>query len=519
MRVSRDKGLGRLGMSLRSGVQRGLTGPQALAFLPAAALTAFWLGGETLLILTALGAPMLFLLVNRTAPASDTRDGREPQTDVTDQTKAREMAQHALDRARAANLATACILVDVDGLEEVAQLAGEDTADTLRDLTLSRLRNTLRRDDQAMRLTDRRFLILLGPSLRLDLEALLQLCSRLQTAVEEPASVENAMRYLSASIGFCGSPRLNSSATGAQLIEATQVALSESVANGPSAIRAWSEHMRMAHSEQQTLKTEVDRALANGQIQPWFQPQICTSTGRISGVEALARWIHPTRGIVPPAQFLRVLEDAGRMERLSEVILHHSLTALRSWDKAGLDIPRVSVNFSDPELRAPRLVERIQWELDRFGLTPARLGIEVLETVIAGSPEGIVARNIVELGKLGCHIDLDDFGTGHASITSLRRFKVHRLKIDRSFVTRIDRDEEQHRMLAAVLGMADRLGLETLAEGVESVGEHALLAQLGCDHVQGFGIARPMPADQMVDWARQHTSRIAEAQKLGRGSA
>lgn len=206
------------------------------------------------------------------------------------------------------------------------------------------------------------------------------------------------------------------------------------------------------------------------------------------------------------------------MEYLSEVILQHSLTALRSWDQAGLDIPRVSVNFSDPELRDPRLVERIQWELDRFGLTAERLGIEVLETVIAGAPEGIVARNIVELGRIGCHIDLDDFGTGHASITSLRRFKVHRLKIDRSFVTRIDRDEEQHRMLAAVLGMADRLGLETIAEGVESVGEHALLSQLGCDHVQGFGIARPMPADNLIDWAKDHVTHIAEAQKLGRGT-
>ncbi|MEQ5871808.1 EAL domain-containing protein [Sagittula sp. NFXS13] len=503
---------------VRTILRRGLYGPQALAFLPAAALTAFWTGGEAFLIFTALGAPFLYLLTSR-APDQETDDGRRNATsDVIGKAEAEALAQQALDRAQAANLATACIIVDIDGLDEAAQLSGESTVEALRDLSLSRLINILRRDDKVLRIGERRFLILLGPSLRMELEPLLQLASRLQGAVEEPASVENAMRYLSASVGFCGSPRLNRAATGKELLEATNVALAEAVANGPSAIRAWSEHMRMAHTEQKSLKAEVDRALDNGQIQPWFQPQICTSTGRISGVEALARWIHPTRGIVPPAQFLRVLEDAGRMERLSEVILQHSLTALRSWDAAGLDVPRVSVNFSDPELRAPRLVERIQWELDRFGLTPQRLGIEVLETVIAGSPEGIVARNIVELSKLGCHIDLDDFGTGHASITSLRRFKVHRLKIDRSFVTRVERDEEQHRMLAAVLGMADRLGLETLAEGVESVGEHALLAQLGCDHVQGFGIARPMPADQMVDWGNQHASRIAEAQNLGRSS-
>ncbi|MBP0482306.1 putative bifunctional diguanylate cyclase/phosphodiesterase [Sagittula salina] len=515
MKMSMEAGLGRI----RAVLRRGIQGPQALAFLPAVVLAAFWMGGEPLLILTALSTPFIYLYFSGT-PSFDSDTGAQArQQDLADIGTARELAQQALDRARVANLTTACIMVEVDGLDEGAQPTGEELADGLRDLSLSRLRNTLRRDDIALRLGDRRFLILLGPSLRLDLESLLQLCTRLQNVLEEPAPIENSTKYLSACLGFCGSKRLSESASGYQLIEAAQVALAEAVINGPSAIRAWSEHMRMAHSEQRNLRGEIDRALASGQIQPWFQPQVCTSTGRISGVEALARWIHPSRGIVPPAQFLRVLEESGRMERLSEVILQHSLTALRSWDAAGLDIPRVSVNFSDPELRDPRLVERIQWELDRFGLTPQRLGIEVLETVIAESPEGVVARNIVDLGKIGCHIDLDDFGTGHASITSLRRFKVHRLKIDRSFVTRIDRDEEQHRMLAAVLGMADRLGLETLAEGVESVGEHALLAQLGCDHVQGFGIARPMPPDQLVDWARQHSDRIAEAQRLGRGSA
>lgn len=199
-------------------------------------------------------------------------------------------------------------------------------------------------------------------------------------------------------------------------------------------------------------------------------------------------------------------------------MLQHSLTALRTWDHAGLDVPRVSVNFSDPELRDPKLVEHIQWELDRFGLTAQRLGIEVLESVITSSPDGIVARNISRLAEFGCYIDLDDFGTGHASINALRRFKVHRLKIDRSFVTRVDRDEDQRRILAAVLGMADRLGIETLAEGVESVGEHALLAQLGCDHVQGFWIARPMPADQLIDWAKSYAAKIAGAAKLGRNT-
>ncbi|KUF12488.1 putative bifunctional diguanylate cyclase/phosphodiesterase [Pseudoponticoccus marisrubri] len=505
-------------IQLRAGLRRALQGPQALAFLPALALAAFWLGGEPALVLAALGLPVLILVVGATPQTPPGDASLAGAGDLVNVVAAGALVERALARARAANLSTACFVIELEGLEAVAERAGDASAETLRDLSLNRLRNMLRRDDHAVRMSDRRYLVLLGPSLRLDLESLLQLATRLQSALEEPASIDNSMRYLSASIGFCGSPRLSRNATGSELLEAAQIALTEALGNGPSAIRAWSDQMRAAHSAARDLRVEVDRALANGQIQPWFQPQLCTSTGEISGVEALARWIHPQRGIVPPAQFLRCLEETGQMDRLGQVVLQHALTALRSWDEAGLEIPQVGVNFSDAELRDPQLVDRIKWELDRFGLSPQRLCVEVLETVIAGAPEGVVARNIVALGRLGCHLDLDDFGTGHASIAALRRFRVHRLKIDRSFVARVDRDEEQHRMLAAILGMADRLGLETLAEGVESVGEHALLSQLGCDHVQGFGIARPMPADQLVDWAGAHAARIADARKLGRSS-
>ncbi|MDU8912236.1 GGDEF domain-containing phosphodiesterase [Aestuariicoccus sp. MJ-SS9] len=496
-------------------LQHLLLGPQLLAFLPAIVLAAFWTGGEIALLIVALTVPVLFALSGGFSGAVATVPAAEQPMDLVDRATVASLTEQSMLRAQNAKLQTGAFLIEVEGLDGIARQMGEDAASALRELCLSRLRNLLRRDDMALRVGDSRYLVLLGPSLRLDLEAMLQMGSRFQMGVEEPADINGTTHYLSAAIGFCGSSRLPRNATGRELIDGTQAALAEAIANGPSAIRAWSESIGAERRARKALQTEVERALANGQIQAWFQPQICTSTGAISGVEALARWLHPERGVVPPGQFLRSLEEANQMERLSEVIVQQSLTALRGWDNARLGVPRVSVNFATSELRNPRLVERIKWELDRFGLTPQRLGIEVLETVIADAPDGIVARNIEALLDLGCHVDLDDFGTGHASITALRRFPVNRLKIDRSFVTRVDRDEEQRRMLTAVLSMADRLGLETLAEGVESVGEHALLSQLGCDHVQGFGIARPMPGDAIYDWAKTHAKRIASAQRLG----
>jgi len=197
-------------------------------------------------------------------------------------------------------------------------------------------------------------------------------------------------------------------------------------------------------------------------------------------------------------------------------MLYHSLTALNAWDAAGLKVPAVGVNFATQELRNPNLAENIKWELERFDLPAGRLSVEILETVMTDRPDDVVTRNIAALSDLGCQIELDDFGTGHASISAVRRFNITRIKIDRSFVLRADRDPDQQKLIAAILTMAERLELETLAEGVETVGEHALLSQLGCGHVQGFGIGRPMPFDQTLDWITAHEAKLQEAPEIGR---
>ncbi|WP_353473214.1 GGDEF domain-containing phosphodiesterase [Salipiger sp. H15] len=500
-------------------LRRWTVGPHMLAFLPALTLGGFWLGGESMLLGLALVIPLAYGLVLGAEPPVAGHAEQRAGQDLVSMAVAQDLAAQGFERARAAQMHTACLLFEAEGLETISRRMGEGVAETLRVLFLARLRELLRPEDSAMRIGDSRFMALIAPGLRLDLEALLALADRLQRGLEEPAATDTGVHYLSVAVGFCGSARLRPGAVGADMLDCAQAALREAMDNAPSAIRAWSEGMRAERRARTVLLSEVEAALAKGQIQPWYQPQLCTSTGEISGVEALVRWMHPQHGIVPPSRFLGALHDAGRMDQLTEAVLHHGLSALRGWDEQGLRIPRVSINFSEVELRNPRLVDRLKWDLDRYGMAASRLGIEVLETVIAESPDGIIARNVTALARLGCRVDLDDFGTGHASIAALRRVTVHRLKIDRSFVTRIDRSEDQRRMLAAVLGLADRLGLETVAEGVESSGEHALLAQLGCDHAQGFGIARPMPAPQLAEWAREHAQRIAAAQKLGRRPA
>jgi len=274
--------------------------------------------------------------------------------------------------------------------------------------------------------------------------------------------------------------------------------------------------MQLRDKARHVLIDEARVALDDGQIRPWFQPQVSTDTGEVTGFEALARWQHPERGMIPPSDFLPILDQAGLFERLGEVILYHSLKSLTLWDKAGFKVPKIGVNFCSAQLRNPKLVDKIRWELDRFDLAPERLAVEILETVVADMQDDIITRNIAGLAKLGCSIDLDDFGTGHASIANIRRFAVGRIKIDRSFVMKVDTDPEQQRMVSAILTMSEQLGLETLGEGVETIGEHAMLAQLGCGHIQGFGLARPMPFSKTIAWMEKHRQKLAETPKIGR---
>jgi EAL domain-containing protein (putative c-di-GMP-specific phosphodiesterase class I) len=343
----------------------------------------------------------------------------------------------------------------------------------------------------------------------------MQLAARLQLAIAEPFSIDASRVFVTASVGFCQVHR-STPCSGADLMTRAETALRDARANGSGSIRAYLPNTKPFPASITTVNKDVVTALGNGQIRPWFQPQVSTDTGEISGFEALARWVHPDHGAILPDDFLPSLEELNLLGRLSEVMLAKSLAAIRHWDRCGYSIPRIAVNFSSQELSDPNIVDRLKWDLDRFELTPQRVSIEVLEDVIADSRCDVIVSNIKKASDLGCKVDLDNFGTGHASIANIRRFAVNRIKIDRSFVTNVDHDPEQKNMVAAILNMAERLDIDTLAEGVETLGEHAALAQLGCGHVQGFSIAKPMPIEQINKWIVQYRRKLPDVGNIGR---
>lgn len=432
--------------------------------------------------------------------------------------QARQQLRAAMDRSEdgaAKGKEVICILLHLDDTPRLLDEHAPAELDQILSELMVRGRHALRPDDTLVRLAPDQLGVSLAPAARYDLETALQVAARLQASLSQPLTLARKRHCLSFSVGIS----LSQNAPGASaedVLTRAETALTKAQAAGAGSIRVYEDSTAPAAKPGTEQVFELLDALETGQIRPWYQPQLSNDTGDISGMEALARWHHPTRGTLSPAVFLPIVETSGRQERLGEVMRRHAYTALRSWDRAGLDIPSVGINVTLPELQNPAFADKIAWELDAADLLPHRLTLEILETVVS-SPQGdAVARNLTTLASYGCGIDLDDFGTGHASITSLRRFPVQRIKIDRSFVSGADIDRNQQQMVSAIVTMAERLGLETVAEGVETAGEHAMLAQLGCTHVQGFGLARPMPFEDTPGWLQRHRSRLPKPSPLQR---
>lgn len=478
---------------------------QIAAMLPVAGLLTYLAGGEVALTGLAAALPLSVLALGRAA--------RPKGLDaVSDQVATRLDA--TLAEVGTKGGATGCFVIQFDDPATLCDRLGRTRQSELLAASIARLRGALRQGDMLFILEDGSLAVTLAQTTRLDLEIMVRIAARLHLVVQQPMTLTHGPVQITCSIGFCNSGQL-ARPTGRALLDAAQVAGDEAALYRPGAIRGYSTELARARADRDALRAGFADAVQRGEVRAWFQPQLSTDSGEVTGLEALVRWNHPERGLLAPGAFLPAIEGSELMELLGQTMLTQSIAALAELDRRGLRVPTVAVNFSAQELQDPQLPERLRWTLDRFQLAPSRLTVEVLESVVAGDGDDVIASNISRIAAMGCGVDLDDFGTGNASITAIRRFALNRLKIDRSFVREVDQNRDQQKLVTAILSLAERLGLETLAEGVETPGEHALLAQLGCGHVQGFVIARPMPVDDLAAWLLSYRAKHAQALRIG----
>lgn len=478
-------------------ILRLVGGPFSLALVPFLTLGAFYLHSEAAMIAAAVVFPTLIA-------AAQTLVRREPRSVIpTDSYTGLPVKEALVPWADGAQSVDAAVLtISIDGIDRVEQRFGREMRRAVMKEAATRLAREVRDDDILVRLGASGFAVGLSEVAAPVTETLLTQARRLQKLFDEPFADRVQRVYCSASVGITP-VSLIADMTPERLLDAAEETSDIALASGPGAVWLYRAE-RVTHGARNADRTEeLIAALETGQIVPHFQPQVTTKAGHVLGFEALARWDHPEHGLIAPAEFLPEIERAGLNQRLTEVILKRSLTALRNWETAGFPIRSVSVNFNGDELRNPRLADYIGWELEQSELAPERLVVEVLESVISERREDSISRTLTTLAQMGCHVDLDDFGTGYTSIINIRRFSVSRIKLDRCLVAGVDRDAEQSRMVQALLSMSEALEIEALAEGVETPAERIELARLGCRQIQGFVVARPMAFEATIPWLRQ----------------
>lgn len=478
--------------------------PDAAILASTLAIAVYWLGGGAALLGVTAGLPLLAFLILRFWPGGVEKPVSDQVIDRLD----------VMLHDRTAGLRqTGCLVLQFDDTSWLCDRHGRTLQSEILSACIGRIKGALRPGDQLFALEDGSLAVVLAATQRLDLAGMTQIAGRLQLVVQQPMVLGESSVQLSACIGFCHARQV-SRESGRVLLEAAQIAADEAIQHRPGAIRAYSDELALIRATRDALRSGFAEAVALGQIRAYFQPQVSTDSGEVSGMEALARWHHPERGVLGPGEFLPALQGTDLMQLLGREMVSQALKALVSWGEAGLTVPAVAVNFSPQELCDPELPDRLAWAVDAHDLTPNRLTVEVLEQLVAGAGDDMVRRNLDRLAGLGFGIDLDDFGTGNASITTIRHFALRRLKIDRSFVRGVDFIRDQQKLVTAILSLAEQLGLEAVAEGVETQAEHAMLAQLGCAHVQGYVVAKPLAPEDAEAWLRQHRQRLQKVLRL-----
>lgn len=245
------------------------------------------------------------------------------------------------------------------------------------------------------------------------------------------------------------------------------------------------------------LLQELPRALELGQFVLHYQPKYCAEDGRPIGAEALIRWQHPERGLVPPDSFIPLAERSGMIGLLGSWVLRQACRQMRDWRQAGHGDWRVAVNLSALQLASPSLLDEVATTLSEYALAPGQLTLEITETMAMRDAEACL-RTLGQLNALGVRIAIDDFGTGYSNLLYLRKLPAHELKIDRSFVQAMDGSAEDIAIVAAVVALAHTMRLQVVAEGVETLAQRNTLERLGCDQLQGYLLGRPMDAERFI---------------------
>jgi diguanylate cyclase (GGDEF)-like protein len=416
-------------------------------------------------------------------------------TDLPNRTLFHDRVHQALTSARRDHVPAAVMIMDLDRFKEVNDTLGHASGDELLKQVGIRLRESLRESDTVARLGGDEFGVLLPKVL--DSAAAVAVARKLRTTLEEPFTIHGLALQMEASIGIALYPDHGTNVQ--SLLQRADVAMYVAKEH-PAGCEVYTRERDAYSPDRLTLLTELRRAIDRGQLVLHYQPKVDLRTGEIHGVEALVRWKHPERGMVPPDEFIPPAQKTGVIGPLTMFVLDEALRQCRTWALQGLDLC-VAVNLSTRNLLDVHLPDTVGELLSRWEVHPSLLELEITESTILADP--VRAMQVLSrLDEMGVRLAIDDFGTGYSSLAYLKRLPVDELKIDKSFILGMEESENDAVIVRSTIDLGRNLGLRVVAEGVETSTAWNRLASLGCDIAQGYYLSRPIPASELTEWVR-----------------
>jgi diguanylate cyclase (GGDEF)-like protein/PAS domain S-box-containing protein len=431
---------------------------------------------------------------------SEARLFRLAHLDVLTELANRDTFQRALEARVSAGLPTEVLLLDIDDFGHINELLGHVAGDGVLRVVAQRLNTAFPDACLVARMGGDEFGILLAPAGDEP-----QVSAQVKNAialVAQPVAADRSEVNVGISAGAARYP--TDGATGKALLSNAALALSEAKRQGRQEQRFFEPSLREALATRQQLEADLERAQRNGEFELFYQPQIDVARGELVGAEALLRWRHPSRGLLAPADFLEVLEASQQAAEVGAWILETACLQAARWRKARNADFRIAVNLFGLQLKNPQFTEQVYHALDAAKLPAESLDLEITEnTLLTGN--GVVLNSLRSLRQAGVGIAFDDYGTGYASLSLLKRLPITRLKVDRSFVSNVVDDREDAAVVQAILYLGRSFGMKVVAEGVETAAQETFLRAIGCDEVQGYRYGRPVPAAQFplrqIGWA------------------
>ena len=398
----------------------------------------------------------------------------------------------AIDLARRIEKPIGIIFMDLDGFKTVNDTLGHRQGDKLLKAVAARLVKLFRKSDTVTRISGDEFIIM-APNLE-TADCIEKVAEKIVAAFQKPFMLNQQEVYVTVSVGISTFPA--DGQTGDELIKNADIAMYKAKEMGKNQYVLCTTNMKEVVAEKMILSNRLYRALENNELEVYYQPQVRVSTNKIVGLEALLRWNHPEMGMVPPGKFISLAEQTGLIIPIGEWVMRTVCRQSKKWQEEGLAHIRIAVNMSVVQFQSPEIISQIRGILEETNLSPQYLELEITESIAMRDTDYII-KVLTEFQEIGLYVSIDDFGTEYSSLKYLKLLPINRIKIPMPFIQGIDKSQKDEAITKAIIVLAKNMGMDIIAEGVETQQQETFLTQRFCDVMQGYYYYKPMPANEI----------------------